>query len=271
MSAPSKLVSVLAILEVSGEAFCRISSILGQMIILLAHGQIPDTKGMGGNLGELEREAERLELRSVSLHLARVKEHFLGGSATTATMHPMVTELYNRMRDALEERLLITVDPAQANLYRQNEPLFGGEVATKFASANYDIQEAGKCLAFDRSTASVFHSIRCLEASILALSRCLGLPDPIKAADRNWGAMLKILKAEIDRRWPTSTDRQHGDGQTFDELYGSLSGMQNPYRNATMHLDKVYTEEDARHIFEVVRGIMRRVASRCDEDGEPKA
>jgi hypothetical protein len=99
----------------------------------------------------------------------------------------------------------------------------------------------------------------------------LGIPDPIKVADRNWGAALRLIKTEIDRRWPNSTHRLTGDGQTFDELYGALAGMQNPYRNATMHLDKVYTEEDASHIFEVVRGLMKRVASRCDEDGEPKA
>jgi hypothetical protein len=104
----------------------------------------------------------------------------------------------------------------------------------------------------------------------MAISRCLGIPDPIKAADRNWGAMLRLVKGKLDTRWPTSTDRLSGDGQTFDEIYASLAGMQNPYRNATMHLDKVYTEEDARHIFEVVRGIMSRVAARCDEDGDPK-
>jgi len=47
--------------------------------------------------------------------------------------------------------------------------------------------------------------------------------------------------------------------------------MQNPYRNATMHLDKVYTPEDARYIFEVVGGIMRKISSRMDENGDPKA
>ena len=47
--------------------------------------------------------------------------------------------------------------------------------------------------------------------------------------------------------------------------------MQNPWRNGTMHLDQVYTPEDARHIFEVVGGFMRKLASRMDEDGLPLA
>ena len=29
-----------------------------------------------------------------------------------------------------------------------------------------------------------------------------------------------------------------GDGQTFDEMYATLAAMQNPWRNATMHLDQ---------------------------------
>src|SRR4051795_7608402 len=57
-------------------------------------------------------------------------------------------------------------------------------------SLEYEISETGKCLALGRSTASVFHSIRCLEASIRALARCLRLPDPTTGAERNWNIVL---------------------------------------------------------------------------------
>jgi hypothetical protein len=179
-------------------------------------------------------------------------------------------EIVTRVRDELQTKLVLQVPSRYAELYRQDDPPFGEDVAIRFSSISYDIQEAAKCLAMERSTAAAFHAVRCLEAGILAISRCLGIPDPIRAADRNWGSMLRLVKGEIDRRWPTNTNRQTGDGLAFDELYGALAGMQNPYRNATMHLDKVYTQEDAYHIFEVVRGLMRRVASRCDQDGKPQ-
>ena len=57
----------------------------------------------------------------------------------------------------------------------------------------------------------------------------------------------------------------------FDEAYGALAGMQNPYRNSTMHLDDKYTPDEARHIFEVVKGFMARLAVRMDEQGAPLA
>ncbi|MGB8901471.1 MAG: hypothetical protein WCC90_20505 [Methylocella sp.] len=65
--------------------------------------------------------------------------------------------------------------------------------------------------------------------------------------------------------------RSGGDAELFDNAYAALAGMQNPWRNSTMHLDQVYTPEDARHIFEIVGGFMRKLASRMDEDGLPLA
>jgi hypothetical protein len=38
-----------------------------------------------------------------------------------------------------------------------------------------------------------------------------------------------------------------------------------------MHVEKKYTEDEAQHIFVAVRGFMMGVASRCDENGDPKA
>jgi hypothetical protein len=47
--------------------------------------------------------------------------------------------------------------------------------------------------------------------------------------------------------------------------------MQNPWRNATMHLDQIYTQDMAQDVFNAVSGFMRRMAARLDENGEPKA
>jgi len=123
----------------------------------------------------------------------------------------------------------------------------------------------------ERSTASAFHSIRALEAAIRAIARCLGIHDPTRAQDRSWGNVLKSVKTEYERRWPTTGGRMTGDGRFFEEAHGLLAAIQNPYRNATMHLDQKYTVEESRHMFEVVGGFMRKLASRMDENGHPLA
>jgi hypothetical protein len=38
-----------------------------------------------------------------------------------------------------------------------------------------------------------------------------------------------------------------------------------------MHIEKKYTDDEAEHIFVAVKGFMKKLASRCDEMGEPKA
>jgi hypothetical protein len=179
-------------------------------------------------------------------------------------------KVHERLIDELSLVKVFVLEKSMANFYEQPSPLFGSEVDAKFPSASYEIEEAGKCLALGRTTASAFHSIRCLEAGIRAIARCLGISDPTKGAERSWMIILRTIKAEIDRRWPPSHIHR-GDADFFGDAYASLSGMQNPWRNATMHLDQTYTTEHARHILDVVGGLMKKLASRLDERGEPKA
>jgi hypothetical protein len=263
--APDRLWSLWDMLDHNAEAFCRFSSIIGQVIIGLQFGQMPNVKVITESLAELQREAKRIGLASVDAQIERINKHRSIAHVTSESWH----ELYHRMQDELKSAIFLAVSEDKAKYYSQDEPLFGQDVANKFPSANYDIEEAGKCYALERSTASAFHSIRSLEAAIRALSRCLGIPDPTRASSRNWGAMLKEMKTEIDRRWPGSTSKISGDGEFFDAAYAALAATQNPWRNSTMHLDQKYTPDEALHVMDVVRGFMKKLASRMDEDGKP--
>ena len=167
--------------------------------------------------------------------------------------------------------MVFAVDANRVRFYEQSEPLFGAVVASKFPSIAYDIDQAGKCFACDLTTASAFHTLRCLEAGTKAIARCLGIPDPANGADRNWGIFTGKIRDEIERRWPQKTGRLSGDAKLFDEAFGALKAIQNPYRNATMHLDSVYSSSEAKHLFEMVKGLMGQIASRMDENGDPKA
>jgi hypothetical protein len=183
----------------------------------------------------------------------------------------LTSELIGRASAELSSKNVLIVSSAKTEYLSQSRAIFGDDVTKKFPLLIYDIEETGKCYALERSTACAFHSIRCLEASIRALSRCLQIPDPTKAHERSWAKLLSALKAAIDKKWPSNSDRMSGDGEFFDNAYAALAGLQNPWRNATMHLDQKYTLEEAKHILEVVRGFMMRLANRMDENGLPLA
>jgi hypothetical protein len=217
-----------------------------------------------------ERACLSLEIVASVASLKKMRECLKSRESTYGDFFGFGVEFSERFKDEMENRHVYALSLKEAAIVRS--PTGGWEDAVnQFPTAAYDIAEASLCLAFQRSTSSAFHSIRCLEAAIRALARCLGIADPTKAAGRNWGAVLKTVKDELDRRWPTSTDRLSGDGEFFDSAYAALAAMQNPWRNATMHLDQKYTEDEAAHLHEVIKGFMRKIASRCDENGDPKA
>ena len=182
----------------------------------------------------------------------------------------MAASISNTLRNELTLQHVYVLDPSRVAYYKA-EFLFGEDVSKKFPSITADIEAAGKCYACDQTTASVFHSIRCLEAGIRAIARCLAVPDPTRGADRNWSNISKGIRDKMESKWPQKTGRINGDAEIFDQLYGALAAMQNPYRNATMHLDSIYTAPDAIHLFEVVKGLMVRIAFRMDEQGHPLA
>lgn len=180
-----------------------------------------------------------------------------------------VSELRDRLFDDLGNELLLSLNRHERVMYEAHTP-WGDELALRFPSLQDEVREASKCLALGRYTAAAFHSLRCLEGGIVAMSRCLGIPDPIRGHERNWSSMLGKIDKERKSRWSASA-LLSGDGHHFDELYGALAGMQNPWRNATMHLEQTFNEEQAVQVFNVVGAFMRRVADRMDEDGLPLA
>jgi len=175
------------------------------------------------------------------------------------------------LRRELTASKVYVLDAGRMGFYSPGVPLFGEEVHAKFPSIAGEIEEAGKCYACDLPTAFAFHTIRSLEAGVRAVARCLAIPDPVLGRDRNWASIARSIKEQLDTRWPAASGRMSGDGQSFDKIYGALVGMQNPYRNETMHLSANYSAPEALHIFEVVKGLMQRIAARMDEQGLPLA
>jgi hypothetical protein len=183
-----------------------------------------------------------------------------------------VDDLRRRLIDQGDIISCLVLSPKERDYYEPRTPLFGADVQDKFASGGaFELDEAAKCLALGRATACVFHLMRLLESAVRAVARCLNIPDPIQPADRNWGAVLKKVRDGIDAKWPTVALRSTGDGEIFDSLYASLDAVKNPWRNATMHPANKYTNEEAEHVFVAVKGFMMKLASRCDENGDPKA
>ena len=112
--------------------------------------------------------------------------------------------------------------------------------------AQYDFEEAGKCIAFERPTAAAFHILRGTEAVLKNLylnvikKGCLAKP--------MWGNMVEALKNRKRNRPPKP-------------LLDDLEKIKDNYRNPTQHPEKIYDIEEAQDLFNSCIGVINQMAS----------
>jgi hypothetical protein len=176
--------------------------ILRAGLLVKLMGQLAELEGMvataehsrAGARNELANDYVRQQVRSriipleaqsalAGLSMSRVAVHRVLQYVDSSDALPMghLMELINdfrrRVPDECETILFFSIDPEDARYY--NEPLSGWDVvAEQFPGTIGDIEEASKCLALERYTGSVFHTMRIAEAGLGAIAKRVGLTNP---------------------------------------------------------------------------------------------
>lgn len=213
-----------------------------------------------------------LDARATGLAIKELRDHFNAHKLTItyALTSNSIEDIAVTLRRELSLIKTFCVSPAKELYFQVDFGTFGHNFEIAFPSSVFEIDEAGKCHALGRSTASVFHLMRAMEIGIKAIARSLGIPDPVKGNDRNWGNMLAKIKTEMDRR-AAGAQWQNDDKNLFAGAYVSLDAVRVAWRNTTMHVENKYTDEESEHIFIATRGFMKRLSDRMDENGNPLA
>src|SRR5207245_2918398 len=108
---------------------------------------------------------------------------FVNAVVLTARLEEVFSQMLRREEDA---------QIAKVHYHKANQ-LFGEPVEIKFPEVADDIKEAGKCLALDRSTATVFHLMRVLEVGVARFATKL---KATIRTDQAWGLILGEVKNE---------------------------------------------------------------------------
>lgn len=285
---PRGLVSLWDMLRFHADRFSAVMNLLARMQSSLQalapflrerasrHGPYKDeinSKLMLEHVGALGGQLDAIGLSMSKATLDRIDASIRMEKVNLLEMEHLLKDLQTRIEDEFQSVIFLSLSSDEKPWYEPSKPLMGVEVERKFPGLLFEIDEAGKCQALGRHTAAVFHPMRVMEVALKATATCLGIPDPIKPADRNRGAILRTIKDEISRRGsakPSAWSINH-DREFFGELYTSLDSVRNSWRNSTMHVDKKYTDEESQHIFAAVRGLMMKIAVRFDESGLPQA
>lgn len=159
------------------------------------------------------------------------------------------------LKDEMYGRKVFALSPAEEDYYVGGVKLFGDAVVDAFPDAVEDIAEAGKCFACGRYTASVFHLMRVMERAVHMLGKKLA----VTVTDKNnkelvWGLIASNIGESI-KKMPKGQNKDE-----WSQVHSLLVSVKDAWRNNTMHPKGTYTEDEAKVVFDAVRGFMGRFA-----------
>lgn len=208
------------------------------------------------DLDATHKAAERLAKLTGDLQ----DKHLSGGSFTRADfslndIKQQTSQIRVAAIDQLSGRFALMLSSREAELYEAKEPPFGPDVEDKFPATSDDIVEAGKCLALGRGKASVMHLMLAMETALQCLATKIGAT----VKDKHdkflpWGVLSANLKTEIEKM-------AEGDPKaSWWEVHAMLVSVGKSWRNKTMHPAQSYSEEQARKVYDAVKGFMADLA-----------
>ena len=271
-----RIVRALEMLELHALSFMRATIRLSEMRSIVQTSPVPPTDVVIPTTISMVQpllEEFAVEATKVGAKLAWVSADRLFTSlgqnpcsVTWAALGSGLSDIESRFADHLRFVKLFVIPEERIQLFGGADQLLNTETAALYPSVWFDCEEAAKCLCLGRPTASVFHAMRMFEIAIAAISARLGIPDPSKA-DRSWGNMLRAIKVRLDELHPPKSRNSGSEGAKLEEVYVSLDAVKNPWRNATMHVDEVYTEQEASHILSCASHLFDKMAAIFDESG----
>ncbi len=266
----SRLVSLLDMYELDAGLFVEIARISGHLAGMAAgnpsieSGPPPSfTLEYGETTPEalidlyqkIEDDCVKLGLPNAAKSAGRIKDLFKLKGIQYKVMREKYEEFQGRLRDELNSTFCLAIEGRYVAYY--NTPhRFGAEVAKRFPAATDDIEEAGKCLALSRPTASVFHLMRTLEIGLQAFADKLSIS---LGKERNWQDILNAVNGAV-KRLPASTREEKDSLGKCSAAALFLQQVKDAWRNDVMHPRAVYTEEQAQEIDRLAKSLMARLA-----------
>jgi hypothetical protein len=145
-------------------------------------------------------------------------------------------------------------------LIEHADKVFPASILGKFSpDIVREIQEAGKCLAFDIPTASGFHMLRATECVLHKYYLAVGKPKN-NARLKDWGAYIAYL-------YKLTEQQDNIDEDTVDHIKRVLALLQqvkDQDRNLIMHPEVVLDGDEALILFETTKTAMMAMADKIE-------
>lgn len=119
--------------------------------------------------------------------------------------------------------------------------------------ARREIEESGRCLAFERYTASGFHILRCVESIVREYITACSIT--LKDSDRNWGRYVDVLKEK----------------GASAEVTSMVDNLRHDDRNTLMHPEKFLNQDEAIGLLNLCQTALDRLINDMEKRGFAKS
>ena len=164
------------------------------------------------------------------------------------TLRKAATEVRNTLEAEIYGFEAYVVTPKRLDVKRLTDDpgsLFAPKVFGKLPSlAQYDLSEAAKCIAFERSTAAAFHILRATEDVLRDFYTALARQ---KRVDRMWGPMVSDLK-------------KRPKAKKHLVLLAHLDNIRLSFRNPTQHPEATYDIHEVQDLWGLCVDAINRMA-----------
>lgn len=136
-----------------------------------------------------------------------------------------------------------------------------------FPLARNELVEAGKCFAFDRYTASVFHCMRAIEIGLRAMAVHLAIDEfkyPLEQAD--WEGIIRKIESKILGMKDLPRTAEKDDSQNFNSSAAmEFRYFKDGWRVRVAHTRETYDETSAIRVLEHAVTFIEILSSRLKE------
>lgn len=210
---------------------------------------------------QLKIECNRVGLKASVDQITRLERWLKNSQVASVQIITLLGDLRGNIQQELIERKAFMLQPTENQYW--NSSFIPPIIKEKFPSTVNDLSESGKCLIFERPTASVFHSLRALEVCL----QCLVKDLQVNITNSNWENVINDCQAAIKNlhhKTPRSQTWKE-DQQFYSECATEFRYFKDAWRNYVMHARSDYGPGQALDILESVQRFIIHLSDRLEE------
>jgi hypothetical protein len=204
-------------------------------------------------------------------HLARIQSYLEKDSTFPVSEESalyITKDFLENLETELRTHLFLYVPSSRKEMFTNPEKWFWGDITERVRGTEIDIEEACRCHALGRSTATVSHLMRVAEIGLRSLAKTAKVT--IKKKDRtlpylwaDWQELITAIRAKkVTGMQTVRGPKRDAELDFYQGALGEFESFKVVYRHHAMHARKSYKEPEAEHVMLYVRGFMRRLAPR---------